>query len=94
MYSNEQINTISKYLKNKFLNGDIESIELVTTLMAMHHAEKISEDDVVKIMLDVYRGNAKGAIRALQKTSMIISDEDIDQILYNLETKRPTPPEK
>ena len=62
MYSNEQVNTISKYLKNKFLNGDIESIELVTTLMAMHRAEKISEDDVVKIMIDVYRATQKGLL--------------------------------
>ena len=94
MYSNEQVNNVSKYLKNKFLNGGIDSIELVTTLMAMYRAEKLSEDDVVKIIVDVYMGNIKSAIKALHKTSILISDEDIDQILHNLEKKRPAPPEK
>lgn len=92
MYSSEQVNAVKEYLKTKFFKGEIESVELVTTLIAMNRAEKISENDVANIVLDIYMGNVEGALRALEKASHILSDNDIDLILHNLEKKRPTKP--
>lgn len=94
MYSSEQVNAVKEYLKTKFFKGEIESLELVTTLLAMHRAEKITEDDAANIVLDVYMGNAEGALRALTNASKVISDNDIDQILINLEKKRHATQEK
>lgn len=90
MYSGNQLSVVSDYLKSKFLSGEIESLELVTTLMAMNRAGKIDEDGVAKILTDVYMGSTEGALRALRKASQIISDKDIEEILEKLSKNTPS----
>ena len=87
MYSIEQISTVSQYLKNKFFIGEIESLELITTLIAMNRAKKITEENMAEILIDVYIGNVKAIHEVLKKASRIIEEKDIDEIIANIKAR-------
>lgn len=80
-YSKVQVGAVAKELQKRFMNGEVESHELVVTLLAMEGAGRITPTDMKNILLTVFFGDTKGVIAALKKAAGIVTPEMIAEII-------------
>jgi predicted sugar kinase len=77
---------VEKELQNQYLKGSVESHEVVTVLVAMHKAERISKQDIKNILMTIFR-TQEVVLKALDKASRLIDSEMIDSIIKDVETR-------
>lgn len=83
MYSEAQLKAISRELRNKVNNGEVQPYEVVITLLVMERTGDVNAAQIKDVLLSVLTDKI-AVLQALDKALSLVDDQLISAILKDL----------